>query len=487
MHTVKKTDSAFRHDRVLIVGDDREASDRLKGLLGVHGYATRQEPPGRDVLGVIDEWRPAVVLLDIAPPEMEGGELCEMTKSVSPPNRPSIVVTFNKGDRGVIEDGISFGADDFLMKPVNERELVTTVGAQIRIREIYSHILEDKKNLETVLAISGAVSSTMDSSKVLDIIVKKVAEITDAVRCSIVLITKDTEGKVLASHDEPIKGDLKIDLSKYPEIKEVMATRHPLALEDMAEHPLMSGVTEHMEQLKGMSILVVPLVFNKEVLGTLFLRAMRFKKGFTRREIELCRSVASASYNAIRNVQLFEKIQKEKEHLKEMAITDQLTSLYNHSFFYTRLEEEFQRAVRYSIPLSLIMMDIDDFKKINDNYGHRTGDLVLKEIGTMIKNCVRKTDIVARYGGEEFSVVLPQTTLEGAAEEAERIREFIGKHNRYVRVGKENITVSMGVASYPAEGVTDAEDLVNLADKALYEAKNAGKNCVRITVRGKKG
>ena len=120
----------------------------------------------------------------------------------------------------------------------------------------------------------------------------------------------------------------------------------------------------------------------------------------------------------------------------------------------------------------------DNFKSFNDTYGHRVGDLVLKEIADIIKKLVRKTDIVARYGGEEFAVILPHTNLKGAEEEAERIREAVSSH-AYAGLAREILTMSLGVASYPCENsVLNSGDLVNLADTALYEAKRAGKNKV---------
>ncbi|MBI5454690.1 MAG: sensor domain-containing diguanylate cyclase, partial [Deltaproteobacteria bacterium] len=244
-------------------------------------------------------------------------------------------------------------------------------------------------------------------------------------------------------------------------------------------HPLMAGVKNRIADLKDMSILIVPIVFNDEVLGTLFLRTRKKENGFSQKEIDFCRIVANSSFHALRNARLFEKVTKEKEYLKEIAVKDQLTSLYNHNFFYSRLEEEFERAVRYETPLSLIMLDIDNFKQINDTFGHRVGDVVLREIAAMVKRGVRKTDIVARYGGEEFAVILPHTLLKGAVDEAERLREIVESH-AYAGLVSNKITVSIGVASYPQKGAMNSGDLVNYADDALYKAKWSGKNCVKV-------
>ncbi len=339
--------------------------------------------------------------------------------------------------------------------------------------------MNTKEILEKTLAITNALSSTLDANECLGIIVKAIAEGTNAARCSIVLIVKENEGYVLASHDDPGLKDLRIDLAKYPEIIEAVNTKKCLEIEDIACHPLTEKVREHLQGLKGMSVLIMPMVFNDEVLGTIVLRTRRKSKRFSEAEMNFCRIVTNASFHAIRNARLFEKVTREKEHLREMSIRDQLTGLYNHNFFYTRLEEEFERAVRYELPLSLIMMDIDDFKKVNDTFGHRAGDAVLKDIAAIIKKRGRKTDILARYGGEEFAVILPHSSLKGAADEAERLRSLIERHD-CAGLLNTRVTMSLGVASYPQNGIRNSGDLVNHADNALYRAKGSGKNRVCV-------
>jgi diguanylate cyclase (GGDEF)-like protein len=471
------SETTLMSNRVLIIEDDLATGAMLEDILRKDGYLTRHAVRGMEGLEAVGEWLPGVVLLDISLPDMDCCKVCESIKELELSDRLPIIIVASNEDRKTISEALAKGADDFVSKPVDEGELIARVRAQFKTSGFCREIEEDKRRLETILDITNALSGTLDSSEVLDIIVKKVAGVVGAVRCSIVLV-KDNEGYVLASNDNPEEKLFRIDLQKYPEIREVVNTRRALSIDDMTNHPLMHDVRDLITALEGMSLLVVPIVFNEEVLGTLFLRARRLKQGFVRKEIDFCQIVANASYNAIKNAKLFEELSKEKERLKEMAITDQLTSLYNHNFFYLRLDEEFDRSQRYETPISLIMMDIDNFKQINDKRGHRTGDAVLKEIARIIKGTVRKTDIVARYGGEEFVVILPHTRLQGAAEEAERIRRVIEKCSSAGIIG-EVITVSLGVASYPFKGITNSGDLVNRADKALYEAKQAGKNCVR--------
>lgn len=465
------------NNRVLIIDDNLTNWAMLEDMLRANGYETRYAPDGIKGLDAVRVWNPSVVLLDLVMPVMGGMEVCRRIREEKLPKRPSIIVVSIKGDKKTVIDSLVCGADDFIVKPVNETELVARVRAQSRICDFYAEMEEDKKRLEKIVDITSAISSTLDIKEVFNIIVTKVAEATDAVRCSIMLIVKENEGYVLASHDNPGLKELRLDLSRYPEIKEVISTKCPLALNDMLNHPLMKEVREYIKGLKDMSLLVVPIVFNDEVLGTLCLRSHRKNMGFTGKEIDFCRIVANASFHALKNAKLFDKVTREKEFLKEISVKDHLTALYNHNYFYTRLEEEFDRAVRYEAPLSLIMMDIDDFKRINDLYGHRVGDNVLKELAALIKRGVRKTDIVSRYGGEEFSVILPHTMLKGALDEAERMRSLIECHT-YAGLIKEKITMSLGVASFPTKGVMNSGDLVNMADNALYKAKAGGRNRV---------
>ena len=471
-------------DRVLIVDDDLMIKVMLEDILHAHGYQTYHASNGREAVRLVKEHTPEIILMDIVMPEMDGIAACKAIRSTTLPIRPSIIMVSNKSDKDAIIEALEKGADDFITKPVDNMELIARIHAQSRTRGFYREIYEDKKNLETILDVTKTISSMLKTEEVLYTIVKRVADITGAVRCSIVLISKEDIGYVLASHESPTIKEIKLDLNKYPEIREALKNKRPVVVEDIPRHPLMAEVKDLVKDLDRMNVLVLPIIWEEEVIGTLFLRTRRLGKGFTEKDINLCQIIAQSAYHAIKNARLFEEVSKEKEEMKTLAITDSLTEVYNHNFFYTRLEEEFNRTVRYETPISLIMMDIDDFKRINDTYGHRTGDHVLKEVADMIKKIVRKTDIVARYGGEEFSVILPHTNLDGAEEEAERIREAISSH-AYANLTKETITISLGVVSYPSgKTIMNAGDFVNLADTALYEAKRSGKN--KVVVLGRK-
>lgn len=173
------------------------------------------------------------------------------------------------------------------------------------------------------------------------------------------------------------------------------------------------------------------------------------------------------------------ELKEANEKLRELASRDGLTGLYNHRFFQEALELELARAQRYGRALALVIFDIDQFKKINDTYGHPSGDVVLACLSKAVQLLVRANDIVARYGGEEFAIVLPETDIEGATILAERVRRVIENMEFLVKGTKIKTTVSLGVTSYkPGARIVEKANLVAVADKALYISKQSGRNKV---------
>lgn len=189
-------------------------------------------------------------------------------------------------------------------------------------------------------------------------------------------------------------------------------------------------------------------------------------------------AVASELVVAVENSQLYKLT-------KHLSITDELTGMYNYRYLQQRLDDEIERARRYGRSLSLLMLDVDDFKLCNDTYGHLAGDVALAEIGEVLRDSVRDSDVACRYGGEEFAIVLPETDAEGALVVAEKVREAIGTHAFADKEGRRTVTltVSIGLASYP-RSAADREDLLRQADDALYHAKRHGRDRVRAQSGG---
>lgn len=172
----------------------------------------------------------------------------------------------------------------------------------------------------------------------------------------------------------------------------------------------------------------------------------------------------------------FKTYEEKIEHLQGLVITDALTELYNRRHFDESLEGEIERSTRHNHPLSLIMLDVDDFKKYNDCSGHPEGDKVLVEIGSTIKSHVRKIDTLCRYGGEEFVVILPETIKDDVVNLAERIRKGIWEKIFYSKEKKVHVSASFGIAEYIEN--ESAKEFVKRADSRLYQAKENGKNQV---------
>lgn len=169
---------------------------------------------------------------------------------------------------------------------------------------------------------------------------------------------------------------------------------------------------------------------------------------------------------------------KQKSIMSKLAVHDELTGLYNRRYLLSRMDEELARAARYRSPLTCMIIDVDDFKKINDTYGHAAGDRVLIDLSDLLKKFVRETDVVARYGGEEFIILLPETDIPGSVSFAERLLEQV--RNATFARGKENLcmTVSIGISGNQNAEV-NKQKLLDEADQYLYKAKNKGKNCVK--------
>jgi GGDEF domain-containing protein len=270
-------------------------------------------------------------------------------------------------------------------------------------------------------------------------------------------------------------------------------------VEQAADLELDPAVRTELAERGELTSLNVPLIYKDQPLGLMRLIETREERHFSPDEIELARGIGEQAALAFQNARLYRSLQ-------EQADTDGLTGLCNHRRFRERLYEEFVRARRYNLPLTLLMIDIDDFKTFNDDYGHLIGDEVLRIVASLLQTGLRQSiDLAARYGGEEFAVMLPNTPPEdsapagdlqvppaagglarakahrgGASAVAARIRHKIEIIAAQKAGGvPRTVTVSIGVALLTPE-MYDASALVRAADAALYEAKHSGKNTVVV-------
>ncbi|NNE63693.1 MAG: GGDEF domain-containing protein [Gammaproteobacteria bacterium] len=173
-----------------------------------------------------------------------------------------------------------------------------------------------------------------------------------------------------------------------------------------------------------------------------------------------------------------ESLRNQIEELNELVLTDALTGLFNYRHFNYVLQAEMDRSKRSGIPTSLVMIDLDHFKNINDTHGHESGNIVLKQVADILVSEVRTTDVVCRYGGEEFAIIFPETHLNLAVKVADRIREMIAFTPIETGNGVIDITASMGASVYMKASILPIDEFVDSVDKYLYEAKQSGRNCI---------
>ncbi len=278
-----------------------------------------------------------------------------------------------------------------------------------------------------------------------------------------------------------LKDYSQITLSRATSIKETMKlvekTRFDLVLLD---HVLPDGNSLDLLKAldtKGQDIPVVVITGQgDEMIASSVIQAGAYD--YLPKERVSAKSLSRSIHNALEKFHLKEEIKVAQKRMAEMAMKDELTGLYNRRNFMEALDREISRASRHRFELVLCMIDVDGFKRINDTYGHLAGDKVLSGVGRMLKECVRQSDLICRYGGEEFAVIFPDTPPKMAWNVCERFREMVSQRQFENNSSPIIMTVSIGFASFNHSEPETPVDLISKADKALYRAKEAGKNRV---------
>jgi diguanylate cyclase (GGDEF)-like protein len=221
------------------------------------------------------------------------------------------------------------------------------------------------------------------------------------------------------------------------------------------------------------SILCLPLMYREQKIGVIEV-LNKVGGGFTEEDRSLMEMLGRPLAVSIHTMQMFDNAER-------LTITDDLTKLYNYRYLKRYLEAEVKRCLRYKKKVSLLFIDVDGFKRVNDTFGHLVGSLALAEMGQVLRRILRETDVVGRYGGDEFVVVLPETPLNGALVIAERIRKKVEDYEFVAQDLSIHLTVSLGIANCPKHTLT-SEGLIKKADAAMYRAKELSKNSIKVAV-----
>jgi diguanylate cyclase (GGDEF)-like protein len=319
-----------------------------------------------------------------------------------------------------------------------------------------SVVLEENRRADVMVEITSSISTSLNSQEILHLIVTRLREVFDAKECSILrLDSKQRMVQVMVRSGEGQAPDKPIDIEGRPELLQAYNSRELIFLPEVTR--------DDVDQ----SVVAAPMLVQDSVLGLIYVSLDRNRKSLSEADERFFKVMSGTAANALRNAQMFE----EMEH---RARTDFLTGLPNHRFFQSTLSVELGRAQRNNHPLSLLIIDLDFLKEVNDRFGHPSGDMVIRSVAETIRNSCREFDFAARYGGEEFTVILPETPLSGAIQVADRIRERIAS---LVFTGIGTITASIGASNFPLNAL-GKEDLIRVADQALYVAKNNGRDRV---------
>ncbi len=307
----------------------------------------------------------------------------------------------------------------------------------------------------------------LSQQEIFRVMVEKLPFILSVQYFTFFLFDKNRNRLSLASHNHP---DMEEGYSLYkndsPIMKEAMSSGRYIFEQDFSASRYFRGRKNPL--FSCTFFVTIPLMIENEIIGVLNLNDNQ--RGFYDvGNLDFALNISEFVALSISNAMLYERTEK-------LSVTDGLTGLDNHQQMQALLENEVVRCRRYNSPLSVIIMDLDHFKQVNDSYGHQKGDEILLEFSTIMKKFCRSNDVAARYGGEEFFLVLPETHIKGALHIAERIREEMAD-TKFQSKGKGfNVTVSCGIAEFDSARMQDGADLIKVSDIALYKAKHKGRN-----------
>jgi two-component system, cell cycle response regulator len=446
--------------RVLVV-DDVEANVKLlEAKLSSEYFEVLLAYNGRSALQIADSELPDVILLDVMMPRMDGFEVCRRLKANPRTADVPVVMVTALSDVANRLRGLEVGADDFLTKPVNDIALFARVRSLARLKRM----MEEWRLREGIcgrFAGCGDPVPAEDTSPARVILIEEdrfaAARMVEILRPSAHLVMCQN----CAEAQSQLDGDTELIIASLS-----TPSGDPLRLVTQCR------ASEMFRQLP------ILLIAEESDLHRLAKGLDLGANDYLIRPVDRNELLARTG-TQIRRKRLQDRLQENYRRSLSLALTDELTGLYNRRYLLAHLDELIERVNHDHISAAILLFDIDHFKQVNDTYGHAAGDDVLRELAARAMNSVRSVDLVARLGGEEFVVVMPETDIIIATAVAERLRLAVARESFSIGAGgiKRVVTVSIGVTA-AAEGGDCREELLKRADDALYDAKTAGRNRV---------
>ncbi|QPJ61058.1 MAG: GGDEF domain-containing protein [Candidatus Nitronauta litoralis] len=321
-------------------------------------------------------------------------------------------------------------------------------------------------NIDHFLYLHKSISR-LNLEDIEEALIHKLPGILSVKFFSLFLYEKNKRTLTLACHNHPGWGDAKeIPVTQSNVMNDAILQGRYILEPDFKKSKYFKGKSNPL--FKNHFFVCIPLMIENEILGVINLNES--KSGvFSVHDLDFVLNVIEFISLSISNALLYQKTEM-------LSVTDGLTLLINHQQMQQILKSEFERSKRYNFELSVVMMDVDYFKKVNDTYGHQVGDQVLVALGEVISSICRSNDTGARYGGEEFCLILPQASKINAKNIAERVREEISQRVFETELGGFKVTISCGVAQLDLETMSTPADLIHVADRALYSAKKNGRD-----------
>lgn len=464
-HSDNQTQIRDHRHKILIVDDDPLNLKLLEATLSFENYRVFKANDGLTALKEVETIQPDLILLDIVMPGIDGYEVTRRLKtSAKTRDIPIILITLLTG----IDDknkGMEAGADEFLNKPVNTTELLARVKSLIRLKKYHEQVIS-RNNSELSFVTSTRSINTSRPEKEIPV----------------VLLVEDDEKdlRLLRAHLNNQTYQMKYVRTGEEALSFCLKQKVDLLILDV----ILPGINgfDVCRQLKNNNATRKIQILMVTSLNDLESRIKGIEFGaddFLIKPIHKEEFIVRVK-SLLRKKSYLDMLSQKYESSLYATITDKLTCLYNREYLYHFLNYEIKRCDCQNQTMGLIIIDIDDFKTVNDTYGHFEGDRILEKFGTLIKNQIREIDLAARYGGEEFVVVLPYVNQAQAEGIAERIRKMVNTFDfsNQQEGSVIKMTISLGIALYPEHAKT-ATNLIEKADKALYCAKKDGKNIVR--------